>query len=71
MCMCVCVHVHMYVCGEGRGALVPLLLGVPFLMFLKTATWQAKAVYIIKLPCSQAQEKEHIVFCLSLLYSFV
>ena len=39
MCTCVCV------CGEGRGALVPLLLGVPFLIFLRKATvigWPGK-----------------------------
>jgi len=75
--MCACVHVHTHVCVEGgEGCACAFIMGCPFSHLPENSNchgmaWQAKAVCIIKLPCSQAQEKEHIVFCLSLLYSHV
>jgi len=47
VCICarVCGCTRTCVWGEGRGALVPLLWGVPFLIFLRTATvmgWPGK-----------------------------
>ena len=70
--MCACTSVCM---GKGGGTCA-FIMGCPCSHLSENGNchgmaWQAKAVYIIKLPCSQTQEKEHIVFCLSLLYSYV
>jgi hypothetical protein len=63
VCVCVCV-------GVGEGGTCAFIMGCPFSYLAENSNfhvmaWQAKALSIIKLPCSQTQEKEHTVFCLS------
>jgi len=77
---CVYVRVHVCVCARacmwGEGGACAFIMGCPFSYLPENSNcdgiaWQAKAVYILQMPCSQTQEKEHTVFCLSLLYSYI